>query len=74
MKYLFQKFTYKKFCKGSSLSGFKKRSSNGETIGNDDISVSILWTKSNTTDFILISIDALYIPLEISNPIYKLLS
>lgn len=54
------------------LSGFSKR--NGKLdFGENKLKVSILWLKQNSTDIIFISLDVLYIPLEVAEPIYHIL-
>ena len=57
-----------------NLSGFTSRTDN-KRLGLSDLSVSVIWLKnaSPNSNLIFISIDTLYIPLEISNPIYMYL-
>lgn len=58
----------------TGLSGFAKREVQSKTYGKNELKVSLLWFKNNTQEFIFITIDTLYIPKEVSSPIYTFFS
>ncbi len=75
MQYYFKSVGLNKTPVNLNLSGFRGRSTNKRK-GLGRLNASVLWLKyvEKHADKIYISIDTLYIPLEISNPVYEYLS
>ncbi|MCP4761346.1 MAG: hypothetical protein GY870_06165 [archaeon] len=55
------------------MSGFSKRVKGAEKIGNKELGAYVLWLINGKGNLIFISIDTLYIPIEVSEPIYEYL-
>lgn len=51
------------------LAGFKNRSNERRSYGKQDLKLKLLWLKENESNLIIISIDTLYLPSDLTNNI-----
>jgi len=73
LKYFFKKIPLDTKESNGYLSGFNKRNKQCEHLGTEELNITILWLKPSIKDIVFISIDTLYIPVQVSIPIYEYL-